>query len=90
MVFLRDAEKTLGGQFGQSESMEREQLPRPLLIFDGDCSFCRAWVEYWKDLTGDHVGYTPLQEVGDRFPRVSHQEFTSAVQLVLNDEVRSG
>jgi lipase maturation factor 1 len=70
--------------------MEREQVPPPLLVFDGDCSFCRAWVGYWKDLTGDQVGYSPLQEVGDRFPQLSHQHFTSAVQLILDGEVRSG
>ena len=45
---------------------------------------------YWKDLTGDQVGYSPLQEVGERFPQMSHQQLTSAVQLVLDGEVRSG
>ena len=71
--------------------MDPENLSRPLLIFDGDCSFCRAWVEYWKDLTGDRVEYSPLVEVGERFPQVSQHQFKSAVQLVLPDgEVRSG
>jgi hypothetical protein len=28
---------------------------RPLFIFDGDCGFCRMWVEYWRRLTGDRV-----------------------------------
>ena len=27
----------------------------PVLIFDGDCGFCRVWVEYWKRLTGNLV-----------------------------------
>jgi hypothetical protein len=71
-------------------SMDRDQLPRPLLVFDGDCSFCRAWVEYWKDSTGNRVDYSPFQEVGE-FPHVSHQQFTSAVKLILPDgEVRNG
>ena len=70
--------------------MDRDQLSRPLLVFDGDCSFCRAWAKYWKDLTGDRVDYSPLLEVGDRFPQVSQQPFT-AVKLILPDgEVRSG
>ena len=71
--------------------MDRDQLSCPLLVFDGDCLFCRSWVEYWKDLTGDQVGYSSFQEVGERFPQVSHQQFRSAVQLILPDgEVRSG
>jgi predicted DCC family thiol-disulfide oxidoreductase YuxK len=48
-------------------------------------------VEYWKDLTGDRVGYSPFHEVAERFPNVSHQQFRSAVQLILPDgDVRSG
>ena len=57
----------------------------PLLVFDSDCSFCRAWVEYWKALTGDRVDYSPLQEIAERFPQVSPQQFRSAVQLILPD-----
>jgi predicted DCC family thiol-disulfide oxidoreductase YuxK len=36
-------------------------MATPLLIFDGDCGFCRIWVEYWKRLTGDLVAYGPYQ-----------------------------
>lgn len=72
-------------------TMDREADNRPLLIFDGDCGFCRAWVEYWKALTGDRVRYAPFQEVGEQFPQVSREEFTSAVKLILpDDRVRSG
>ena len=71
--------------------MSLDLQPCPLLVFDGDCPFCRAWVEYWKDLTGNEVSYSPFQEVHERFPQVSHQQFRSAVQLILPDgEVRSG
>jgi lipase maturation factor 1 len=71
--------------------MDRDQFHRPLLVFDGDCGFCRAWVEYWKALTGDRVDYAPFQEVGERFPQVSGEEFAAAVKLILPDgEVRSG
>src|SRR5215469_58093 len=63
-----------------------QPLPdRPLVIFDGKCSFCRAWIDYWQHLTGDRVVYAPYQEVGDRFPDIRRQEFAAAVQLVLPD-----
>lgn len=71
--------------------MDREADDRPLLIFDGDCGFCRVWVEYWKGLTGERVSYAPFQEAAERLPQVSREEFTSAVKLILPDgEVRSG
>ena len=58
---------------------------RPLLIFDGDCSFCRVWVEYWQQITADRVLYAPYQEVGDCFPDIPRQQFKAAVQLVQPD-----
>jgi lipase maturation factor 1 len=71
--------------------MDRDQFDKQLLIFDGDCPFCRTWIEYWKTLTGDRVEYAPYQEVGERFPQVSDEEFRAAVKVVLPDgEVRSG
>jgi predicted DCC family thiol-disulfide oxidoreductase YuxK len=61
-----------------------QQVPeRPLLVFDGDCSFCRAWVAYWTQITADRVLYAPYQEIGDRFPEIPRQEFARAVQLVM-------
>jgi predicted DCC family thiol-disulfide oxidoreductase YuxK len=85
------AETTVPNNFTQSECMNRDQSHGPLLVFDGECRFCRAWVEYWRGLTGDRVDYAPFQEVGERFPQVSREEFAAAVKLILPDaEVRSG
>jgi len=57
----------------------------PLLVFDGDCSFCRIWIECWKRLTGGQIEYAPYQEVAERFPDVPRDNFKRAVQLVLPD-----
>lgn len=71
--------------------MDDDSLGRPLLVFDGECPFCRAWVEYWKRLTGERVLYVAYQEVGQRFPNVPQADFASAVKLILpGGEVRSG
>jgi predicted DCC family thiol-disulfide oxidoreductase YuxK len=68
-----------------------DSIDRPTLVFDGDCSFCRAWIEYWKQLTGSRVLYGSYQDVGDRFPSVPRKDFASAVQFILPDgEARSG
>jgi len=68
-----------------------DSLDRPLLVFDGDCSFCRVWVEYWQRLTGDRVRYTPYQGIGDRFPDLPARNFASAVTLFLpGGEAQSG
>jgi len=55
----------------------------PLVIFDGDCGFCRLWIVRWKSVTGDRVDYAPSQEVEDRFPEIPKEAFERSVQLVL-------
>ncbi len=57
----------------------------PLLIYDGDCSFCKFWVEYWKSITGDRIAYAPFQEVAGEFPQIPRAYFQAAAQLVNPD-----
>jgi lipase maturation factor 1 len=59
------------------------EATKPILIFDGKCSFCRIWIEYWKHLTGEAVNYASSQEVGAEYPQVSPENFKRSVQLVL-------
>jgi lipase maturation factor 1 len=55
----------------------------PLLIFDGHCGFCRIWIDYWKTVTRDRIGYAPSQEVGSRYSQIPPGEFAQSVQLVM-------
>jgi len=57
-------------------------LSKPLLVFDGNCGFCRLWIDRWKHLTGDRVDYSPFQEAAGRFPNIPLEQFRSAVQLI--------
>jgi predicted DCC family thiol-disulfide oxidoreductase YuxK len=57
----------------------------PLLVFDGDCIFCRIWIGFWQRLTGNRVAYAPYQEVAAQFPQVPPENFKRAVQLILPD-----
>ena len=59
--------------------------PKPLLIFDGLCGFCRIWIDYWRKLTGNRIEYLPSQEVGDRFPQIPQDAYSESVQLVRPD-----
>ncbi len=70
--------------------MDKAPSNTPLLVFDGDCSFCRIWIGFWKRLTGGLIEYAPYQEVAERFPQVPRENFKRAVQLILpNGEVLS-
>ncbi len=58
---------------------------KPILIFDGKCGFCRIWIDYWRQLTGDRVEYLASQEVGNRFPQIPTEDYAESVQLVHPD-----
>jgi predicted DCC family thiol-disulfide oxidoreductase YuxK len=65
--------------------------PKPVLIFDGDCGFCRLWIERWRAATGDRVEYEPYQSAAARFPQVPPASFAEAVHFVEPDgRVRRG
>ncbi|HYJ06353.1 MAG TPA: lipase maturation factor family protein [Chthoniobacterales bacterium] len=63
----------------------RDAPVKPLLIFDGDCHFCRRWVERWRDLTEGAVEYAPFQEVASRFPEIPREAFEKAVHFIERD-----
>src|SRR5579859_2125467 len=61
--------------------------PKPVLIFDGDCNFCRRWISRWQQATGDLVEYVPFQDpsIALRFPEIPHERCEQAVQFVDAD-----
>lgn len=60
---------------------------KPLLIYDGDCHFCRAWIARWHWFTGGRVDYQPSQDedIARRFPEIPRESFDESVQLILLD-----
>jgi predicted DCC family thiol-disulfide oxidoreductase YuxK len=54
---------------------------RPLVVYDGDCGFCRRWVARWRHATGEAVAYAPFQSVAHHFPEVPRERFAEAVHF---------
>jgi lipase maturation factor 1 len=59
--------------------------PRPLLIWDGDCDFCRLWIERWRETTVRKVDYITYQTVADRFPEIPADKFNRSLVLIQPD-----
>jgi len=55
------------------------------MIWDGECHFCRRWIERWREITGDQVNYETSQRVGDRFPEILSEQFLRSVVLIAPD-----
>ncbi|MGP8199748.1 MAG: lipase maturation factor family protein [Limisphaerales bacterium] len=60
---------------------------KPLLVYDGDCHFCRRWIARWQNATGDAVTYLPYQteSMAGRFPEIPRRDFEQSVHLILPD-----
>jgi predicted DCC family thiol-disulfide oxidoreductase YuxK len=64
---------------------------RPLMIFDGECNFCRHWIHRWQRLTGPRVDYGEFQELAVRFSEIPRASFVGAVHwLELDGRVFRG
>lgn len=61
---------------------------RALLVYDGDCAFCRLWADHWRTLTADRVQYATSQEIAASFPDVPREKYARAVQLIDDDGTR--
>jgi len=59
--------------------------PKPLLIWDGDCHFCRLWIERWREMTHGEIDYTTSQEIAARFPEIPSDQFQKSVVFVDQD-----
>lgn len=58
---------------------------KPLLVYDGQCDFCRYWIVHWQWLTDGYVAYAPSQEVAKEFPDIPPEAFQESVRLIEPD-----
>src|SRR5258708_25367359 len=86
-MMREDALRVAFASPGQGRSAMRVPNPpaKPLLVFDGDCGFCRTWVARWRRTVGPRVDYEEFQSAGARFPTIPRSRFRRALQLILPD-----
>jgi predicted DCC family thiol-disulfide oxidoreductase YuxK len=70
---------------GQSRLRVSNPPPKPLVIWDGECHFCRRWIERWREITRDEVDYATSQESAGRFPEIPREQLERSVILVDTD-----
>jgi lipase maturation factor 1 len=59
--------------------------PKPLMIWDGECHFCKRWIERWREITVGKVDYATYQEAAARFPEIPVEQFKRAVAFIEPD-----
>ena len=64
---------------------------KPMMVWDGECGFCKYWITYWKSRTGNSVDYRTFQKVSAQFEDISLEEFKKASRLIeVDGSVYSG
>jgi predicted DCC family thiol-disulfide oxidoreductase YuxK len=59
--------------------------PKPLMIWDGECHFCKRWIERWREITAGKVDYATYQEAAAQFPEIPIEQFKRAVAFIEPD-----
>jgi predicted DCC family thiol-disulfide oxidoreductase YuxK len=55
------------------------------MVWDGECHFCRRWIERWREITAGKVDYATYQEAAARFPEIPVEQFQRAVAFIEPD-----
>jgi predicted DCC family thiol-disulfide oxidoreductase YuxK len=55
------------------------------MIWDGECHFCKRWIERWREITAGKVDYATYQEAAARFPEIPVEQFQRAVAFIEPD-----
>lgn len=58
---------------------------KPLIVWDGNCGFCKYWILKWKVLTQDKIAFATYQEIVPQLEDMEEQTFRNAVQLIMPD-----
>ena len=58
---------------------------KPMMIWDGECGFCKYWINNWKSKTGNSIDYRTFQEVAQQFKDIPIKEFKKASRLIEVD-----
>jgi predicted DCC family thiol-disulfide oxidoreductase YuxK len=55
------------------------------MIWDGECHFCKRWIERWREITAGKVDYATYQDAAARFPEIPIEQFKRAVAFIEPD-----
>ena len=55
------------------------------LVYDADCGFCQASVNWLKSILGERINIIPRLELADGDYGISHEDSNKAIQLIELD-----
>lgn len=68
-----------------TDSLDGPELDRPVLVWDGDCGFCKRSVRHLGAELGARVRYVSYQSFLPYFPRLRREDFERSVHFIEPD-----
>jgi predicted DCC family thiol-disulfide oxidoreductase YuxK len=59
--------------------------PKPLMVWDGECLFCKMWIERWREITAGKVDYATYQQAASQFSEIPLDQFKRAMAFIEPD-----
>src|SRR4029077_16911440 len=53
--------------------------------WDGECLFCKMWIERWGEITAGKVDYATYQQAASQFPEIPLDQFKRAMAFIEPD-----
>lgn len=63
----------------------QESRDKSLLIYDGDCGFCRFWIDQLSHIVSNDLDFSPYQTAAHNFPQIPSKDFEQSIKLVMAD-----
>ncbi len=58
-----------------------QQYPMPVVVYDGDCGFCKKWIYLFEKTTAKDMIFMPYQGCNERFESTLSTSFSDTVHL---------
>ena len=65
-----------------SRDTGRVSSEKPVIIYDGNCDFCRRRVARWQDVAGNRLDFVPSEDARRLSPAVTQLALNESVHLI--------
>ena len=55
---------------------------KPILVYDGGCSFCLRWINRWRRVAGKDIDNVSYQLASSWFPEVPREDLKRSVHFI--------
>ena len=74
-----------------SKSIKKKFSPQqPIMVWDGDCDFCKKFAERFQEISKNTVEFIPNQELHKKYPGAPENDYQSSVYFLNKESSAKG